>query len=65
MRSFVLGAVMATGMSVLVLSAASAPRSRAMCIVGQGVIEQAQYDSRYCRRLRRALSVQRCSWRSR
>ena len=54
MRSIVLGAVTATGMSVLVLSAVSAAPLTRDVIVGQGVIEQAQYDSRYCRRLRRA-----------
>jgi hypothetical protein len=54
MRSIILGAVVATGMSVFAISAASAAPLARDAIAGQGVIEQAQYESRYCRRLRRA-----------
>ena len=54
MRSIVLGTMVATGMSVFALSAASAAPLARDGIAGQGVIEQAQYESRYCRRLRRA-----------
>ena len=53
MRSVILGTVIATGMSVFALSASAAPLARDG-IAAQGVIEQAQYESRYCRRLRRA-----------
>jgi hypothetical protein len=54
MRSIVLGTMMAVGMSVFAVSAASAAPIAREGIAAQGVIEQAQYDSRYCRRLRRA-----------
>ena len=54
MRSIILGAVVATGMSVFAISAASAAPMARDAIAGQGVIEQVQYESRYCRRLRRA-----------
>ena len=54
MRSIVLGTVIATGMSVFALSAASAAPLTRDAIAGQGVIEQVQDESRYCRRLRRA-----------
>jgi len=54
MRSILLGTMMATGTSILALSSAlAAPVSRDG-IAAQGVVEQVQYDSRYCRRLRRA-----------
>ena len=54
MRSIVLGTMIATGMGIFALSAASAAPLTREGIVAQGVIDQAQYDSRYCRRLRRA-----------
>jgi hypothetical protein len=54
MRSIILGITVATGMSGFALSAASAAPLGRDAIAGQGVIEQAQYESRYCRRLRRA-----------
>jgi hypothetical protein len=54
MRPIVLGTIMATGMSVFALSAASAAPLARDGITAQSVIEQAQYESRYCRRLRRA-----------
>ena len=54
MRSIILGITVATGMSGFALSAASAAPLARDAIAGQGVIEQAQYESRYCRRLRRA-----------
>jgi hypothetical protein len=54
MRSVILGTVIATGMSVFALSAASAAPLARDAVAAQGVIEQAQYESRYCRRLRRA-----------
>ena len=54
MRSIILGIAVATGMSGVALSAASAAPLARDAIAGQGVIEQAQYESRYCRRLRRA-----------
>ena len=53
MRSIVLGTMIA-GMSVFALSTASAAPIARNGIAAQGVIEQAQYESRYCRRLRRA-----------
>ena len=54
MRSIVLGTMIAPGMGIFGLSAASAAPLTREGIAAQGVIEQAQYDSRYCRRLRRA-----------
>ena len=54
MRSIILGVMVATGMSVFAISAASAAPLARDAIAGQGVIEQVQYESRYCRRLRRA-----------
>ena len=54
MRSIVLGTVIATAMSVFALSAASAAPLARDGIAARGVIEQAQYESRTCRRLRRA-----------
>jgi hypothetical protein len=54
MRSVVLVTMIATGMSVFALSEASAVPLARDGIAGQGVIEEAQYESRYCRRLRRA-----------
>ena len=54
MRSILLGIMVATGMSVVALSAASAAPLGGDGIAGQGIIEQAQDESRYCRRLRRA-----------
>jgi hypothetical protein len=54
MRSIILGITVATCMSGFALSAASAAPLARDAIAGQGVIEQAQYESRYCRRLRRA-----------
>jgi hypothetical protein len=54
MRSIILGLTVATGMSDFALSAASAAPLARDAIAGQVVIEQAQYESRYCRRLRRA-----------
>jgi len=54
MRSAILGIMVAAGMSALALSEASAAPLARDGIAGQGVIEQAQYESRYCRRLRRA-----------
>jgi hypothetical protein len=54
MRSVILGTAIATGMSALAISAASAAPLARDGIVGQGLIEQVQYESRYCRRLRRA-----------
>jgi hypothetical protein len=54
MRSIVLGTMIATGMSIFALSGASAAPLTREGIAAQGVIEQAQYESRYCRRLRRA-----------
>ena len=54
MRSIVLGTMIATGMSVFALSGASAAPVTREGITAQGVVEQAQYESRYCRRLRRA-----------
>jgi hypothetical protein len=54
MRSIVLGTMLASGMGVVVLSAASATPVTRDGMMGQGVVEQAQYESRYCRRLRRA-----------
>ena len=54
MRSIILGAVVATGMRRL-CHLGSVGRTLARdAIAGQGVIEQVQYESRYCRRLRRA-----------
>ena len=54
MRSIILGTMLATGMSVFALSSASAAPLGRVGIAGQGVVEQAQYESRTCRRLRRA-----------
>ena len=54
MRSTVLGTMIAAGMSVFAFSAASAAPIARDGIAAQGIIEQAQYESRYCRRLRRA-----------
>jgi hypothetical protein len=54
MRSAILGIMVATGMSALAVSETSAAPLARDGIAGQGVIEQAQYESRYCRRLRRA-----------
>jgi hypothetical protein len=54
MRSIVLGTMIAAGMSVFAFSAASAAPIARDGIAAQGLIEQAQYESRYCRRLRRA-----------
>jgi hypothetical protein len=54
MRSIVLGTMIATGMSFFALSSAPAAPLTREGIAAQGVIEQAQYESRYCRRLRRA-----------
>ena len=54
MRSVILGAMVATGMSVFALSSTSAAPLAREGIAGQGVVEQAQYESRTCRRLRRA-----------
>jgi hypothetical protein len=54
MRSIVLGMMITTGMSVLALPVVSAAPLTRDVVVGQGVIEQAQYESRYCRHLRRA-----------
>jgi hypothetical protein len=54
MRSTILGTVLTVGMSVFALSAASASPLARDGIAGQSVIEQAQYEGRYCRRLRRA-----------
>jgi hypothetical protein len=54
MRPIILGTAIATGMSVFALSAASAAPLARDRMAGQGVIEQVQYESRYCRRLRRA-----------
>ena len=54
MRSIVLGTMIATGMSAFApLPASAAPIVRDGIIV-QSTVEQAQYESRYCRRLRRA-----------
>ena len=54
MRSIVLGTMIAAGMSVFAFSAASAAPIARDGIAAQGILEQAQYESRYCRRLRRA-----------
>jgi hypothetical protein len=55
MRSVILGTIAAIGLSGLGLSVASAaPIARDGMRAGQGVIEEVQYESRYCRRLRRA-----------
>jgi hypothetical protein len=53
MRSIVLGTVLATGMSIFAYSAVAAPLTPE-AMPPQSLIEQAQYESRYCRRLRRA-----------
>ena len=54
MRSVILGTVAAIGLSALGVSAVSAAPIARDGMAGQGVIEQVQYESRYCRRLRRA-----------
>jgi hypothetical protein len=54
MRSIVLGTMITAGMSVLALSAASAAPLTREGVIAQGVIEKTQYETRYCRRLRRA-----------
>jgi hypothetical protein len=54
MRSVILGTIVAIGLSSLGLSVASAAPIARDGMAGQGVIEQVQYESRYCRRLRRA-----------
>jgi hypothetical protein len=53
MRAIILGSVIAAGMSFAISAASAAPLARGG-IVGQALIEQAQYESRHCRRLRRA-----------
>jgi hypothetical protein len=53
MRAIILGSVIAAGMSFAISAASAAPLAR-NGIVGQPLIEQAQYESRHCRRLRRA-----------
>ena len=54
MRSIVLGTMLAAGVSALAATGASAAPLARNGIAAQGVIEQAQHESRYCRRLRRA-----------
>ena len=54
MQSLVLGTMIAAGMSVFAHSPASAALIVRHGINVQSMIEQAQHDSRYCRRLRRA-----------
>ena len=54
MRPIILGTVIATGMSVFAVSVASAAPFTRDAIAGQRIVEQAQYEGRYCRRLRRA-----------
>jgi hypothetical protein len=54
MRSIIIGTMVAAGMSVFTLSVASAIPAARDGIVGQSLVEQAQYEGRYCRRLRRA-----------
>ena len=54
MRSIILGAVVATGMASLPSRQRRPHPGARDAIAGQGVIEQVQYESRYCRRLRRA-----------
>jgi hypothetical protein len=53
MRLIILGTVIAAGMSFPISAASAAPLARDG-IAGQAVIEMAQYESRHCRRLRRA-----------
>jgi hypothetical protein len=54
MRSIVLGTMIATGTSLVALSPASAAPIVRDGIAVQSMIEQAQYEPRHCRRLRRA-----------
>jgi hypothetical protein len=54
MRAFVLGTIIAAGMGAMVLGPASAAPVARDGLTGQSMIEPAQYESRYCRRLRRA-----------
>jgi hypothetical protein len=54
MRPIILGTVLTAGISVFGLSAASAAPFARDGITGQSVIEEVQYEGRYCRRLRRA-----------
>jgi hypothetical protein len=54
MRSIVLGAMVAGGLSVFALSSAAAAPLGREGVTRQRIIEQVQYESRYCRRLRRA-----------
>ena len=53
MRTIVLGTVVASAMGIFCLSATAAPITRDV-FTTQSKIEKAQYESRYCRRLRRA-----------
>lgn len=54
MRSLVLASIIANGMSVFALVAASAAPAKPDGIQVRGMVEQSRYDSRYCQRLRRA-----------
>ena len=57
MRRIILGTVVATGMGLMGLSVVSAgPFTGGVrdATALEGVVEHAQYESRYCRRLRRA-----------
>jgi hypothetical protein len=54
MRSVILGTIVAVGLGAFGLSVASAAPIARDGMAGQGVIEQVQYESRHCRRLRRA-----------
>ena len=54
MRPIVVGTLIATGIGIFAyLPTSAAPLAREG-ISGHGVIEHAQYESRFCRRLRRA-----------
>ena len=54
MRPIILGAMIASGVSVFALAPASAAPTARDGMTVQSMIEQARYEPRYCRRLRRA-----------
>jgi hypothetical protein len=54
MRSVILGTIVTIGLSAFGVSVSSAAPIARDGMAGQGVVEKAQYESRYCRRLRRA-----------
>jgi hypothetical protein len=54
MRSLVLASMIANGMSVFALAAASAAPVLRDVIEVRSMVEQGRYDSRHCRHLRRA-----------